>query len=249
VEITCGYFQMGTNEDVARASLLESIFAQAVPPNRHDSHGPRGPRRWVEVPTAFWVSVREIRLGEYSRVRRLPQPTLQDAQLPVRNLSWAEAVEFCKILTRAHPGLVFALPSEAQWEYVARCGTSTPYFFGSGSSSLPRYAWFSANSRGYPRPAGSLVPNHWGIFDLYGNVAEWCQDEWHEDFTDAPQTSVPWQTESGELRVVRGGAFDSGAAACSSDFRWWGRACDQYPEIGFRLVAYISKSAKARSSE
>src|SRR5207237_692720 len=107
------------------------------------------------------------------------------AVLPVDSVSWEDCHKFCERLSGIADCLV-RLPSEAEWEYACRAGTISDYFFGDDPKSLDEYAWFETNSGEHSQPVGMKKPNPWGLFDVIGNLWEWCQDVWHSDYTDAP---------------------------------------------------------------
>jgi len=152
---------------------------------------------------------------------------------PVENISWEEAKEFCRRLTE-RCGTQVRLPSESEWEYVCRSGTENEFFFTSAGPfidetgifletrrSLRQYAWFNENSRGETHAVGDKKPNPWGIYDIIGNVWEWCEDVWHSRYDNAPSDGSPWITESDRQprRCLRGGAWDMDAFRCRSTYR------------------------------
>jgi formylglycine-generating enzyme required for sulfatase activity len=128
---------------------------------------------------------------------------------PVERVSWEEAVEFCKRLSdlpdERNAGRTYRLPREAEWEYACRAGTETAYFFGDNATAISQYAWYEKNSSSHPHPVGTKKPNGFGIYDLYGNVSEWCWDNYGE----YPRNSVtdPTGALARDLRVTRGGSF------------------------------------------
>jgi formylglycine-generating enzyme required for sulfatase activity len=148
-------------------------------------------------------------------------------ELPVTDVAWRDADAFCR-----HFG--HRLPTEAEWEYVARAGTTTRWSFGENERGLERYAWYLGNSGGKPHAVGTREPNPWGIHDLHGNVWEWVAD-WYGPFSEVPQVA-PAGPSQGRLRVLRGGSFANEPEGLRSAFRnrfgpgfWEG-------ESGFRCV-------------
>jgi len=135
------------------------------------------------------------------------------------------------------PGLNFRLPSEAEWEYACRAGTTTPYIWGSAPSSaeLDKYAWHDGNSGGDTHDVGTRQPNAWGIFDMYGNVWEWVQDSGHPDYNGAPADGSAWEDAGAANRVARGGSFYNGGG-CRSAFRAIMDATGIWGDYGFRIV-------------
>ena len=126
---------------------------------------------------------------------------------PVRDVNWDDAQAYIKWLSSktAQP---YRLLSETEWEYCCRAGTETPYSFGGGESDLDRYAWYSANSGGKTHPVGEKLANEWGLHDMHGNVWEWCQDCWNDNYKGAPQDGSAWTTGDSSYRVLRGGSWN-----------------------------------------
>ncbi|MEO2029662.1 MAG: formylglycine-generating enzyme family protein [Fuerstiella sp.] len=160
------------------------------------------------------------------------------AQNPVENVSWDDAVEFCRKLSELpaekSAGYVYRLPTEAEWEYACRAGTTTAYSFGDSKSELGEYAWYRKNSGDTTHPVGGKPPNAWGLYDMHGNVLEWCQD-WYEYYPSGSVTD-PTGAASGPYRVYRGGSWISRSGYCRSADRY-GRAPDyRFSSGGFRVL-------------
>ena len=159
-------------------------------------------------------------------------------QNPVENVSWTDAVEFCRKLS-AMPaektaGHVYRLPTEAEWEYACRSGTTTAYGFGDDASRLGDYGWFDGNSDSSTHPVGEKKPNAWGLYDMHGNVWEWCQD-WYGDYPSGSATD-PTGATSGSYRVIRGGSWSNDARYCRSAYRSWRTPEARYNNLGFRVL-------------
>jgi formylglycine-generating enzyme required for sulfatase activity len=143
---------------------------------------------------------------------------------PVNFVSWHNAQKFCQKLSQI-TGKQYRLPSEAEWEYACRAGTTKRYYFGDNENELEKYAWFSGNS--YDESVGSAVihqvgtksPNPWGLYDMHGNVWEWCEDSWHENYRGAPDNGTPCLEEGENSRVLRGGGDSSDFRSCRSSSR------------------------------
>ena len=161
---------------------------------------------------------------------------------PVVNVSWNDATRFCQWLSTKQVGMKFVLPSEAQWEYACRAGTTKPWHYDLGDSDLPLtgYAWMAQNSGGSPHPIGQLRPNPWDLCDMYGNVWEWCED-WHDPcYYSNSTTNDPFGPSRGIRRVCRGGCWDSGVTYCRSAFRFQGIPPHRIDNLGFRVAAVLS---------
>jgi formylglycine-generating enzyme required for sulfatase activity len=161
----------------------------------------------------------------------------------VEMVSWEEANDFCAKLTGLLRGRkllaadeVIRLPSEAEWEYACRAGTTTSWSFGDDVSALGDYAWYKANSKGEDPPVGRKKPNAWGLYDMHGYVSEWCADAWHPDLKGAPADGSA-RTKAGEKdRVIRGGSFADPADACRSAYRDHKPLTFRSDRVGFRCV-------------
>jgi formylglycine-generating enzyme required for sulfatase activity len=156
---------------------------------------------------------------------------------PVVTVSWSDAVAFCEWLSQKER-VKCHLPTEAQWEYACRAGTTTSWHCGDNETTLTEYAWFKANSGGTTHPVGQLRPNAWGLCDMHGNVWEWCQDWYGEDASGS--VTDPSGPPLGSRRVDRGGRWDSPAAACRSACRTKSSPGSRDGRLGFRLAAVQS---------
>src|SRR5262249_43603259 len=124
-------------------------------------------------------------------------------RFPVERVSWSDAESFCQRLSAREPGHKYRLPTEVEWEYACRAGKDTAYALGHAASLLGRYSWFADNSRGMSHPVGRLGANAWGLYDLHGNVWEWCADRYGQN-----------------QRVLRGGSWDNQASLCRAAYRY-----------------------------
>jgi formylglycine-generating enzyme required for sulfatase activity len=180
----------------------------------------------TEVTQAQWEAV----------MGGLPDVGFRGADRPVESVSVDDAVKFCERLTLL-TGVHFRLPTEAEWEYAARGGTTTEYSFGDSERQLGQYAWYASNSDDQTHPVGEKLANPFGLFDMHGNVWEWCQDVWHENYQGAPTDGSAWLSEGdSSRRVLRGGSWIGYGDYCRSAFRLNLRPSDRYYYIGFRVV-------------
>jgi formylglycine-generating enzyme required for sulfatase activity len=156
---------------------------------------------------------------------------------PVVNVSWFAATSFCRWLSTRDPAR-FAdarLPTEAEWECAARAGTHTAYWSGDNKANLAEVGWFDANSGGRTHRVGKRTPNAWGLFDVHGNVDEWCHDWWKREYS-AEAVTDPLGPPSGDHRVVRGGSWDYGAGGCRAAYLEDGNPGSRSQLRGFRVV-------------
>ena len=175
----------------------------------------------VTVTKPFKMGVHEVTQAHYEQVMGVNPSYFKGAENPVEKVSWGDAVEFCRRLSdlpaEKAAGNVYRLPTEAEWEYACRAGTTTMYSFGDDDSELGDYARFRGNSGTKTHPVGSKQPNAWGLYDMHGNVFEWCQD-WHGDYPSGAVTD-PTGPAVGSSRVIRGGCWLDPAVICRSAFR------------------------------
>jgi len=170
---------------------------------------------------------------------------------PVDQVSWEDAVEFCKKLSELpeekKAGRVYRLPTEAEWEYACRAGSKAAYSFGANSKTLGDYAWFGENSGNQTHPVGEKKANAWGLYDMHGNVWEWCSD-WYGVY---PKGSVsdPSGPSEGSIRVDRGGSWAYGAANCRSAYRGWGAPSYRIGNDGFRVALSSSGIPKSPAAD
>jgi sulfatase modifying factor 1 len=209
------------------------------------------------------VTVSSFAVGRYPVTSQLYRAIVQDAPrraeadkddrlLPITRVSWFDAVAFCNTLSERQ-GLMpcyriegqdvtwdrdangYRLPTEAEWEYAARAGTTTPWFCGDEPTELGCYAWFDENSGNQVHPVGKKDSNPWGLHDMAGNVWEWCWDRFG-DYSKKEAVTDPRDPESGVLHVLRGGAYLVGAWVLRSAFRGKRRPEERHLDAGLRVV-------------
>ena len=190
----------------------------------------------VTLTEPFQMGVHEVTQAQYEQVMGVNPSWFTGANNPVETVSWEDAVEFCRKLSELPAekaaGNVYRLPTEAEWEYACRAGTTTKHSFGDDESELG-YAWLSENSGDETHPVGSKLPNAWGLYDMHGNVWEWCQD-WDGDDSSGSFTD-PDGPASGSHRVLRGGSWGGSAALCPSAYRIMHYPSERYSDFGFRV--------------
>jgi formylglycine-generating enzyme required for sulfatase activity len=212
---------------------------------------------WVD---AFLMDRHEVTQAEYEKagkVEAFPNPShFQGADLPVEQVSWPQAARYCNVRSRAE-GLKpcydestgecdfeangYRLPTEAEWEYACRAGSTSDYSFGAEARQLPDFAWFVDNAAKKTHPVGRKKPNAWGLYDMHGNVAEWCHDVYDPSYFKTSPEKNPRGPESGNENVLRGGSWKSPADMLRSAARigenpGFSDACLARDAIGFRCV-------------
>jgi formylglycine-generating enzyme required for sulfatase activity len=220
-------------------------FLMGSPYNEAGRDVDEGPQRQVVIPQGFWIGKCEVSQAEYEKVMGTnPSNSNQDPNLPVEKVNWFEAMDYCAKLTRLAEtagwlpkGHAFRLPTEAEWEYCCRAESTTAYACGDDSSELQlgQYAWFTRNSDFGSKPVGTRKPNAWGLYDMHGNVWEWCLDRLEPGTQAGTITNTP-AAAAGGLRVARGGSWLYDAKACRSANRDDYSPANRCSDIGFRAV-------------
>lgn len=166
-----------------------------------------GPRHEVTISKNFYMGTYEITQAQFEEVMGYNPSKFVGENNPVDSVSYKESLEFIEKLNEI-TGKKFSLPTEAQWEYACNCDINTSWFYGSkeNESELESYAWIYSNSEGKPHEVGTKKANPWGLYDMYGNVQEWCND-WYENPYALNTKKDPMGPESGSSRVIRGGAW------------------------------------------
>jgi len=240
VWIPVGCFQMGQTETDKRYLLevfneedYKKYFADELP--RHE----------VCV-DGFWMGKTEVTQAQWKRIMGNNPSNFKGDTHPVEQVSWNKVQEFLQKLNEQAgnpplplPGGEFRLPTEAEWEYAARAGTNTMFYFGDNVAGLSKYAWYSDNSDGKTHPVGQLKPNVWGLYDIHGNVWEWCQDWYESEYYSKSPSKNPQGPSSGTYRVLRGGSWSVDPPYCRSALRYWNNPGSWYNYVGFRVVVGV----------
>ncbi len=187
--------------------------------------------RKVTITKPFYMGKYEVTQEQWERVMGSNPSNFKGAKNPVEQVSWDDCQNFITKLKEKVPGNQFSLPTEAQWEYACRAGTATD------PGNWDEVAWYSNNSGSKTHPAGEKKPNAWGLYDMHGNVWEWCQD-WYGDYSTNAETD-PVGPSSGSYRVVRGGSWFNFATYCRSACRCYGVPSDRCYGFGVRVVVGV----------
>ncbi|WP_299416522.1 SUMF1/EgtB/PvdO family nonheme iron enzyme [Acaryochloris sp. IP29b_bin.148] len=219
-------------------------FSMGSPATEATRQASEGPQHQVTVPP-FFIGKYPITQAQWQAVMGENPAKFQGPNRPVEQVSWQVATEFCQKLSEL-TGQDYRLPSEAEWEYAVRAGTSTPFWMGATlTADLANYDGNYTYARG-PRgpfrkattPVGQFAPNPFGLYDMHGQVWEWCQDHWHETYQGAPTDGSAW-VKSADLRshrVRRGGSWYDGPHACRSAFRYRSLPSSYQNSYGLRVV-------------
>ena len=248
------------SEDLGQGIELEMIYVPAgnflmgTPTTEVRSRNSERPQHQVRV-KAFLMGKYQVTQAQWRQVANLPQiernlkfnPShFKGDDLPVEQISWYEAIEFCKRLSQK-TGHKYRLPSEAEWEYACRAGTNTPFHFGSTiTTNLANYngryvynnIGLKGRFRGRTTTVGSFSANAFGLYDMHGNVWEWCQDTWHDNYRNAPTDGSPWISNNARSYVIRGGSWSKDPTGCRSGHRE-SHHTGGYKTLGLRVVREI----------
>lgn len=202
------------------------------------------PRHTVTFAYDFWVAKYEVPQNLWQLVMGQNPSRWRGARNSVELLTFKEAQSFCEratvMMQKAKliaDDQLIRLPSEAEWEYVARAGTKTRYSFGDDISQLDEYAWSTRNAAGNDPPVGALKPNPWGLYDIHGYLWEWCADHGSDGYTGKPTDGSAWQAaEETGLRVLRGGSWKDGAEKLTSDYRVLAPSNLRDDAVGLRCI-------------
>ncbi|MFI5460111.1 MAG: formylglycine-generating enzyme family protein [Isosphaerales bacterium] len=248
VRIEGGALLMGTTKD--QVDQLMRLFPD-IKPEWLDREQPA---HLVRLSKPFYLGIHEVTQGQYEAVMGSnPSQFKGSDDLPVENVSWLDAVTFCDKLSEREKrtpfyridgtevtvvgGNGYRLPTEAEWEYACRAKSTTLYPFGDHAGKLGECAWYSSNSESKTHPVGQKLPNAWGLYDMLGNVCEWCADGYDEKYDASPPPADPPGASGASHRVVRGGGWSS--------FPWYCRPADRnrrapggrFSFLGFRVAA------------
>ncbi len=242
VSIPSGSFMMGTEEEEIERLVKKfdwEYFRREKPQHK------------VTV-KPFFLGKYQVTQAQWKVIASLPKvnhdlnpdpSVFKGDDLPVERVSWEDAIEFCQRLS-LQTGKEYRLPSEAEWEYACRARTDTPFHFGETiTGDLANYAASrtyaneaKGEDRGKTTPVGSFPPNAFGLYDMHGNVWEWCQDDWHDNYEGAPDDGSAWISGNSIIKVIRGGSWNGIPLLCRSAYRYYGARAVRGSIFGFRVV-------------
>jgi formylglycine-generating enzyme required for sulfatase activity len=244
-------------------------FLMGSPEDELERSDDEGPQHTVTIPS-FFLGKYPVTQAQWRVIASLPKVNqdlesspsqFKGEKRPVECVSWFDVVEFCDRLSR-HSGRTYRLPSEAEWEYACRAGTTTPFHFGETiTTELANYdgtddrdgRWLGSYGKG---PKGSClqettavgnfgVANAFGLYDMHGNVWEWCTDHWHDSYRGAPTDGSAWFVENKEAgRMLRGGSWNNVPKNCRSAYRLNYLPGSRIVNVGFRVVCSTMRTLK-----
>ena len=208
-------------------------FKMGSPSEEKDRADSESPAHKVTIQNPFYLGRSAVTQKQWKLIMGNNPSHFKGEDRPVEMVSWEDAQQFITKLNEKEGTDKYRLPSEAEWEYACRAGTQTRYFFGNDESKLNEHAWYSGNSGGKTHTIGCKKPNPWGLYDMHGNVWEWVQDEWHEDYNGAPSDGTAWEEENLLDRVSRGGSWYCTTEFCRSAGRFRREPESRFGNLGF----------------
>jgi formylglycine-generating enzyme required for sulfatase activity/uncharacterized caspase-like protein len=236
-------------EDLSNGITLEMVqipggsFMMGSPASEKGRTQDESPQHQVNVP-AFSMGKYVVTQEQYQQIIGKNPSSFKGAKRPVEQVSWKNAVDFCLKLSQ-QTGREYRLPSEAEWEYACRGGTTTPFHFGETiTTELANYDGtytYASEPKGKylqkTTDVDSFTPNAFGLYNMHGNVWEWCQDDLHNDYTDAPTNGSAWESQDGDIKVARGGSWLNDPTFSRSAYRGtFGKSKLRVNDLGFRVV-------------
>lgn len=219
-----------------------------IPPGRFLMGSPRtkdlhfsneGPQREVTLTQGFWMFETPVTQELWMAVMDRNPSKFSGSRHPVENVSWNECQDFVRQLNNLIAGLNLSLPRDAQRDYACRAGTQTVYSFGDDSARLGDFAWYYQNSEDKTHPVATKLPNPWGLFDMHGNVRDWCRDDWYK-WNQEHSVVDPFGRCTGSLPVYRGGCYSSHEGDASSAYRNCDTSGNRSWHIGFRCTHVLA---------
>jgi formylglycine-generating enzyme required for sulfatase activity len=206
------------------------------------------PRHWVQIAKPFYLGTFPVTQQQFAKWKPEHENEFaNNPHHPAENMDWHEANQYCSWLTttcrdQLPAGYAAGLPTEAQWEYACRAGTDTEYYTGDGEAALAAAGWYAGNSESKTQTVGQLQGNDFGLYDMHGNVWEWCVDAYdrHAYRKRVNNTCDPFVDSASDAdRVVRGGSWGISPGGCRSAYRGWRRPVDRFRVRGFRVCLFL----------
>jgi formylglycine-generating enzyme required for sulfatase activity len=208
-------------------------FDMGSPSSEQNRDEDEGPVHRVKISKPFYMGKFPVTQEQYKAITGKKPSDFSGKHLPVEGVPWGDAVQFCEKVSQRN-GKTYRLPTEAEWEYACRAGTQARFCFGDDESSLDAYAWYDDNSDYKTHPVGQKQANAFDLYDMHGNVWEWCSD-WYGDYNSYSQSN-PTGPSSGRFRVLRGGSWYNHARCCRVSYRNNFNPGHRDYDYGFRLV-------------
>ena len=229
----------GPIDGMVFVSIPQGSFDMGAPSGEQGSSSNERPVHTVTFNYDFEMMTTEVTQGMWLEVMGTnPSGFPGDLNRPVGNVSWHDCQNFVDAMNDLDPSHIYRLPSESEWEYCCRAGKTERFYWGAdpGETVIDGYAWWSGNSGNTTHPVAEKPPNAWGLYDMSGNVWEWCEDWYHSDYNAAPSNGCAWVDPVGSSRIFRGGCWVNNAGSCRSARRNKYSPGDHSGYVGLRLV-------------
>ncbi len=219
IKIKAGSFQMGSND-----------------------YDDEKPIHKVTIKNSFELDKYPVTVGEYlhfvkaTKKEILEKWSKEKDNHPVTDVSWNDAVAYCNWLNEQQKEYLYRLPTEAEWEYACRAGSTTKWSFGDDEGLLEEYAWYDKNSDGSTHEVGKRNKNDFDLHDMHGNVWEWCQDDYVDNYKNTPRDGKPYIDKNSESKIIRGGSWVISASYARSADRYRINPTIRNYNVGFRLL-------------
>jgi formylglycine-generating enzyme required for sulfatase activity len=229
--------ELGAGVVIRLRRIPPGRFLMGSPDDEVGRDDDEGPRHWVTLTRGFWLADAPCTRAEWRAVMGTEPSAFKGDDLPVEKVSWEDCQEFCKRLRLRFQELEPRLPTEAEWEYACRAGTTSAFNDG---PALDKLGWFDGNSGEKTHPVRLKEANQWGLYDMHGNVCEWCEDcfgTYNINADDQVDPTGPTGRASVSVRVYRGGSWSNRPENCRSAFRGGMPPGGRSHDLGFRLVS------------
>ncbi len=237
-------FSLGnTGHEISMVRIPSGYFTMGATADDEDAVEGEFPSHQVNINNDFWLAKYELTQEIWSSVMGEWNFHFDGTNNPVDRVTWDDVKAFIDSLNADEGSETWRLPSEAEWEYACRARTTTRFFWGNDPNNtvIEQYAWYSGNSSNTTHPVGHKQPNPWGLYDMIGNVNEWCEDDYHENYNNAPSSGNPWiESPRDNYRIHRGGSYNDNPANCRSSMRFDSYHATPFDYLGFRLVRSIN---------
>ncbi len=231
---------LGNDVKMEFVLIPDGEFYMGSPETEKDRQFNEGPVHKVKISRSFYMGKYEVTQEQYMALTGTNPSMFSGVKQPVDDVNWIDAVAFCNLMSEKCGG-TFRLPTEAEWEYASRAGTQTAFFYGDDAnySHLGDYCWYDKNSLKSTHPVGQKKSNMFILYDMYGNVAEWCSDWYDGQYYQSSPTVDPNGPPDGEGRVIRGGGWINTARSCRSAYRSSLTPDYKSSYFGFRVVMEV----------
>jgi len=243
-------FDLGGGEKLELVLIPAGKFTMGSPESEKHRQVNEGPQREVTISKAFYMGKNLLTQAQYKKVVGMNPSNFRSDQNPVEVVSWGDAQEFCEKLSKLS-GKAARLPTEAEWEYACRAGSTTAFSFGDDHNQLADYAWYGSkpdnaecppgNANNVSHAVGQKKPNAWGLYDMHSNLWEWVQDWYGRSYAGGDAVD-PQGPAEGTERVVRGGSWYGNSGACRSAYRLRYLPTRRGGNVGFRVVVDASST-------